>query len=481
MNSYNYINWKTVPTETLDVSNESIPKRAMSISYAKKANNNNVSKVNSNKSSNNVEYNEENHVLNKQNAQIYNNIEVEGENLFNSVSRPLSEVSVNKKPDINKRFSTEEAKRLSVISMQQPNSNDDKNHSNTASISLDYPSPSNNLKTSASNNNLKSSSQNYLDCSGSERSFSSSSNTKDSENTVDPSAIRRQMSIKRRSVINSDVSRSTSNTAAEVDPSVQIPAVTAKNGNAFVPFINFTASPSTNNSNHNTPVSRRSSLLASGDVLSMKMGKLQRKSSASSTADQKLRLTKINDLRSVSSRCLESTPDNDDIIPFTNSTFYKIQTASNHSQSDLEMDPLDTRSISEKKKETQRKRENCESNSTEISRSNTNDMEYIIKSIAENTRDQLRRSTVISSNSQGSSNQYTDFANNGLKHDCNNDDIAPNLVGFSFVKGNEESPKKINLNEAGYSDEDFINDKQFNSTRKSKKHKKFDYDWVDLF
>lgn len=178
MNSYNYINWKTVPTETLDVSNESIPKRAMSISYAKKANNNNVSKVNSNKSSNNVEYNEENHVLNKDNAQIYNNIEVEGENLFNSVSRPLSEVSVNKKPDINKRFSTEEAKRLSVISMQQPNSNDDKNHSNTASISLDYPSPSNNLKTSASNNNLKSSSQNYLDCSGSERSFSSSSNTK---------------------------------------------------------------------------------------------------------------------------------------------------------------------------------------------------------------------------------------------------------------------------------------------------------------
>lgn len=108
-------------------------------------------------------------------------------------------------------------------------------------------------------------------------------------------------------------------------------------------------------------------------------------------------------------------------------------------------------------------------------------MEYIIKSIAENTRDQLRRSTVISSNSQGSSNQYTDFPNNGLKHDCNNDDITPNLVGFSFVKGNEESSKKINLNEAGYSDEDFINDKQFNSTRKSKKHKKFDYDWVDLF
>ncbi|KAL6934512.1 hypothetical protein ACO0OL_003055 [Hanseniaspora opuntiae] len=98
-------------------------------------------------------------------------------------------------------------------------------------------------------------------------------------------------------------------------------------------------------------------------------------------------------------------------------------------------------------------------------------MNNIIKSIAENTRDQLRRSTVISANSQSSGNSYVDFKK---PSSANND--AHNMLDFSFAKGNEDFNKKINLDEAGYSEKESTKSKQ-----ESKKNKKKTNYWFDMF
>lgn len=483
INSSNYNKLKKTSMETLDVTNESIPKKAMSISYARKASNLSNTKTNSTRSSNSSGLTHfDNDFSNNSRSQSYNDIEVEGENLFNSVSK-ASEIPSVKKANAHKRFSTEEAKRLSIISMQQLNLNDDNvNNPSTRSPSYDTPLPSNSLRPSTSTNNFKYASQYILDSPVSEKSLSSPLLSKDFDGPSDPSMIRRQMSLKRRSVA-PDTSRSISSTG-EVDPLAQLPTANVKSANAHGPSITITTSPMGNVSSHATPVSRRSSLLASGDVLFMKQGKLQRKSSTSSAAEPQPKLTRINDLRSVSSRCLESSPENEDIIPFTNSVFYKIKTNSNHSQSDLEMDPLDTRNISETKPSYQSKKKFADLNLNDNTRSNSKNMNNIIKSIAENTRDQLRRSTVISSTSQSSGNSYSGFVTKSSNQNSIQDGELPNLLGFSFVKGQEEPQKKINLDEAGYSDGNSLNTERF-SDKKQKKNdknkKKSDYNWLDMF
>lgn len=466
MNSYDD-KMKKPSMETLDVSFESIPKKAMSISLAKRAGSH--AKGNSNRSSNSSGMTHFDLDLFSDNkSQSYNDIEVEGENLFNSVAKPVADIPSMKRPNANKRFSTEEAKRLSIINMHQLNLNDDiKNLSNTKSISYDTPLPSNTLKTSSSNNNFKSSSQYIIDSPVSDRSFSSPLFPKDLE--LEPHAIRRQMSIRRRSVMNSDSPIQSS----DVDSSIQSPTTNAKATNTIIPSITVNTCSSAN-----TSVSRRSSLLASGDVLSMKMGKLQRKSSASSAYEPQ-RVNKTNDLTSVSSRCLESSLDNEDIIPFTDATFYKIKSASNDSHSDLEMDPLDTRVINDTKKGYKDKKTFPDLDLKPNEGNQPDDMNNIIKSIAENTRDQLRRSTVISANSQSSGNSYVEF-----KKPSSSKNDTPNLLDFSFAKGNDDFQKKIDLDEAGYSDKESTksNKEQINkNNNKKSKHKRQNNNWLDMF
>lgn len=297
-----------------------------------------------------------------------------------------------------------------------------------------------------------------MDSPVSEKSFSSPFFPKDLE--LEPHALRRRMSIKRRSAMNS-VSPIQS---SEVDSCVQYPTANGRAENTIVPFLT-----ANTGSRANTPVSRRSSLLASGDVLSMKMGKLQRKCSVSSGYDHQ-RLNKSNDLTSVSSRCLESSLENEDIIPFTDAS-YKIQSNTNDSHSDIEMDPLDTRVISDTKKSYKDKKKFPDLDLKPINAYQSDEMNNIIKSIAENTRDQLRRSTVISANSQSSGNSYVDFKK---PSSANND--AHNMLDFSFAKGNEDFNKKINLDEAGYSEKESTKSKQ-----ESKKNKKKTNYWFDMF
>lgn len=457
MNSYEFNKTKKPSMETLDVSFESIPKKAMSISFAKRAGS--IAKGKSNRSSNSSGLTHfDSDLFCDRKPQTYSDIEVEGENLFNSVTKPVAETSFVKGANAKKRFSTEEAKRLSIISMQQLNLNDDiKNLSNTKSISYDTPLLPNTLRTSLSNNDFKSPSQHTMDSPVSDRSFSSPLFPKDLE--LEPHALRRRMSIKRRAAINSDSPMQSS----EVDSCPQSPTTNAKVDNTIVPFLT-TGSPA------NTPVSRRSSLLASGDVLSMKMGKLQRKCSASSGYDHQ-RLNKANDLTSVSSRCLESSLENEDIIPFTDAS-YKIKSNTIDSQSDVEMDPLDTRPVSDTKKSFKDKKKFPDLDLKPADPYQSDKMNNIIKSIAENTRDQLRRSTVISANSQSSGNSFVDFKS---PSSTNND--VPNLLDFSFAKGNEDFNKKINLDEAGYSEKESTQPKQ----EESKRNKKQKNDWFDMF
>lgn len=458
MNSFEFNKIKKPSMETLDVSFESIPKKAMSVSFAKRAGSH--AKGRSNRSSNSSGLTHfDSDLFSDGKPQTYSDIEVEGENLFNSVAKPVAETSFVKGANAKKRFSTEEAKRLSIISMQQFNLNDDnKNLSNTKSISYDTPLPPDTLRTSASNNNFKSPSQHVMDSPVSEKSFSSPFFPRDLE--LEPHALRRRMSIKRRSAMNS-VSPIQS---SEMDSCVQYPTINGRAENTIVPFL-----AANTGSRANTPVSRRSSLLASGDVLSMKMGKLQRKCSVSSGYDHQ-RLNKSNDLTSVSSRCLESSLENEDIIPFTDAS-YKIQSNTNDSHSDIEMDPLDTRVISDTKKSYKDKKKFPDLDLKPINAYQSDEMNNIIKSIAENTRDQLRRSTVISANSQSSGNSYVDFKK---PSSANND--AHNMLDFSFAKGNEDFNKKINLDEAGYSEKESTKSKQ-----ESKKNKKKTNYWFDMF
>lgn len=458
MNSYECNQMKKPSMETLDVSYESIPKKAMSISFAKRAGSN--AKRKSNRSSNSSGLTHFDLDLFSDNTpQTYSDVEVEGEYLFNSVAKPKPESALAKENNAKKRFSTEEAKRLSIIGMQQFNLNDDyKNLSNSMSVSYDTQLPPNILRTSASNN-FESPSQHIMDSPVSDKSFSSSLFPKDLE--LEPHALRRKMSIRRRSVMNSESPIQ----SPEVEYLAQSPTAQARTNNSVVPFLTAnTGSPT------NTPGSRRSSLLASGDVLSMKMGMLQRKCSASSGLDQQ-RLLKFNDLTSVSSRGLESSLDKDDIIPFTDA-YYKIKSKFTDSPSDLEMDPLDTRVISDTKKGYKDKKKVPDLDLKPIDSYQSNEMNNIIKTIAENTRDQLRRSTVISANSQSSGSSFVDYK---IPSSANSD--VPNMLNFSFAKGNDDFNKKINLDEAGYSEKESSQPNQ----EESKKNKKQKNDWSDMF
>lgn len=338
-------------------------------------------------------------------AQEIMDIEKKGENLFNSSIRNSQSSGGSLSPTLDPsiRFSTADAKRLSIISMNGKNSN----NINANRLPTGQPS------ASLSGEPMQASSfKNPF----SPKSHESKNSVGDAE--ADAFSIRNKMSLRRKSWSSSP------------------PAISSD-------------APETVYKKPPTGKRRRSSLLASGDVLSMKMGVLKRTSS--SRKDDKPYLNNSSDFSDDYEEALEATPDSfkNDLILFNNGKSDNSTLRSrNKNCSYLEVGPLETQTETPK---MNKPRININYNDNRAVSPSANksflgentSMRHRVQSIAENTRDQLRRSTIISSSSISSGNSATDFhKNQDLKPDYHD------YLDFQYIKTPDSPTAPIDLDKA---------------------------------
>lgn len=359
-------------------------------------------------------------------AQEIMEIEKRGENLFNSSIRNSQSSSGSLSPalDPSIRFSTADAKRLSIISMTGKNSNT----TNANRIPTSQPSAGFTGE--------------LLQPSSFKNPFSLKSH--EPKNSVgaseaDAFSIRNKMSLRRKSWSSSPPALSTE-----------------------VPETLYKKPPS------GAGKRRRSSLLASGDVLSMKMGVLKRTSS--SRKDENPSFNNNSDFSDSYEEALEATPDSykSDFIDYNyGKNDNSILRAKNKKLSYLEVGPLESQPGAFKMKKpcinlSSDDNRDLSPNSQKSFLGDNVSMRNRVQSIAENTRDQLRRSTIISSSSLSSGSSATNFhKNQDLKPDYHD------FLDFQYIKTPESPSAPIDLDKA-----------KSNSEEPSESAKKFV--WMDM-
>ncbi|KAL6927791.1 hypothetical protein ACO0SA_004414 [Hanseniaspora valbyensis] len=399
-------------------------------------------------------------------------IEKKGENLFNSSIRDSQSITASLSSDIDPsvRFSTADAKRLSIINM---NNNNNSNSNNTIS-NLNFPSgsPSSNIYN---NNNIKNH-QEQQPAANFKNPFSKQPANDELLKVIsepEPFSIRRKMSLKKKSMSGSQ----SPDRYLEVPDSLSCPP----------------PPPQYNNMSSLSGKRRRSSLLASGDVLSMKMGVLKRTSS--SRNDDKSSQEYSSDYSdNLEEDAIELTPaslhdetftNNNNIINNNNNNNYPENAGFGstsmrealESPSNLEVDPLDTQPKTKPQSsnrlnkpiinflsENNKKELQAFTNPAKLTHKEYMPIKQRVQSIAENTRDQLRRSTIISLNSSSSNNSASDSSHSNIEPFTHYQ--TSSNIGFSYVKTPDSPNSSIDLNKAKSDSEQNLNkdteNKQFN-------------------
>ncbi|OBA24637.1 hypothetical protein HANVADRAFT_54370, partial [Hanseniaspora valbyensis NRRL Y-1626] len=372
-------------------------------------------------------------------------IEKKGENLFNSSIRDSQSITASLSSDIDPsvRFSTADAKRLSIINM---NNNNNSNSNNTIS-NLNFPSGS--PSSNNYNNNIKNQ-QEQQPAANFKNPFSKQPANDELLKVIsepEPFSIRRKMSLKKKSMSSSQ----SPDRYLEAPDSLSCPP------------------PQYNNMSSLSGKRRRSSLLASGDVLSMKMGVLKRTSS--SRNDDKSSQEYSSDYSdNLEEDAIELTPSSLHDETFTNNNNNNkypenagFGTSSMREAlelpSNLEVDPLDTQPKTNPQPANRLNKPIInflsENNKKElppfINPAKLTHKEYMpikqrVQSIAENTRDQLRRSTIISLNSSSSNNSASDSSHSNIEP-LSHYQTSSN-IGFSYVKTPDSPNSSIDLNKA---------------------------------